>query len=126
MTHSLRRKLLLAMSAFMFCGRALAAPPPPHKPDAADAVAGSYFGNVISDSKGSSRSDVTLTLTRVGPNKVAIASDYPRLPAVTVDVERAMNSIVQRTGDTAFVYDMGKHHLDVSFHNEVSWSGDRQ
>ena len=125
MIHPLRRKLLFVLSALMLASPALATPPP-HKPDAADAVAGSYFGNVISDSRGSSRSDVTLTLTRVGPNKVAIASDYPRLPAVTVDVERAMNAIVQRTGDTAFVYDIAKKHLDVSFHNEVSWSGDRQ
>lgn len=93
------------------------------KPDLADAVAGDYHGDVISDSQGSGHDDVSLTLTRVGPNEVSISSDYPRLPVVTVRLERAMSQIVNRGGDTAFVYNAGK--LDVSFHNEVSWSGHR-
>jgi hypothetical protein len=93
------------------------------KPDLADAVAGAYHGDVISDSQGSSRADVSLTLTRVGPNEVSILSDYPRLPVVTVQLERAMSQIVNRGGASAFVYDAGK--LDVSFNNEVSWSGHR-
>ena len=93
------------------------------KPDLADAVAGAYHGDVISDSQGSGRQDVSLTLTRVGPNTVGISSDYSRLPAVTVRLERAMSQIVNRGGTTAFVYNGGK--LDVSFNNEVSWSGRR-
>jgi len=40
-----------------------------------------------------------------------------------VRLERAMAQIVQRDGDSPFVYNDGK--LDVSFHNEVSWSGHR-
>jgi hypothetical protein len=121
-TVSLRRSLLLGAVAALATGAAT----PPHKPDAADTVAGTYAGAVISDSQGSSKDGVMLTLTRVGPNKVSIASDYPRLPVLTIDVERAMNSIVQRTGDTAFAYDIEKKRLDVSFHNEVSWSGEKQ
>ena len=100
----------------------------PRPPDLADVVAGSYAGDVISDSKGSSRSDVTLTLTRVGANRVRIASDYPRLPVVEVSLMRALDKIVQARGDTAFVYDWPKKppRLDVSFDNEVSWSGSKQ
>lgn len=102
-----------------------AADPPPRKPDLADMMAGTWHGDVISDSQGSSRSDVTLTLIRTGPNQVRITSDYPRLPVVTVTIERAMQMVVNANGDTAFAYDPTKQppQLDVSFHNEVSWSG---
>lgn len=104
-----------------------AAEPAAHarKPDLADMLQGTWHGDVISDSKGSSRSGVTLTLTRSGVNQVTITSDYPRLPVVTVRVERAMQSIVAADGDTAFSYDGTRQppRLDVSFHNEVSWSG---
>jgi hypothetical protein len=37
------------------------------KPDLRDVAAGTYAGEVISDSEGSSKSDVTLTLTRTDP-----------------------------------------------------------
>ena len=41
----------------------------------ADLVAGKYFGDVIADSKGSSRSDVALTITKLDKWKVRITSD---------------------------------------------------
>src|SRR6185295_4201910 len=65
------------------------------KPDLGDVAEGTYEGSVISDSKGASREDVTLTLTRTGPNKVRITSDYPRLPVVEVSLVRALDKIVQ-------------------------------
>jgi hypothetical protein len=104
------------------------AAPPARKPDLGDAVQGAYFGDVISDSAGASKDDVELTVTRVGKNLVQISSDYPRLPMVTVHLERATGKIVNTGGDTPFFYDPTKlpPHLDVSFHNEVSWSGARR
>jgi hypothetical protein len=98
------------------------------KPDLGDVAKGRYFGAVISDSKGSSRDDVTLTITRIGVNRVRISSDYPRLPVVEVALQRALDKIVQARGNTAFVYDWAKRpaKLDVSFDNEVSWSGNKQ
>lgn len=98
------------------------------KPDLGDVAQGSYFGEVISDSKGSSRDDVTLTVTRIGVNRVRVTSDYPRLPVVEVALQRALDKIVQARGNTAFVYDWAKRpaKLDVSFNNEVSWSGTKQ
>jgi hypothetical protein len=89
---------------------------------------GRYFGDVISDSKGASKSDVTLTVTRSGLNRVRITSDYPRLPDVEVTLQRALDKIVQSRGDTVFLYDWSRKpaKLDVSFGNEVSWSGTRQ
>jgi len=38
----------------------------------AELAAGVYYGNVVSDAKGGSRSDVTVTVTQVGPRKVRI------------------------------------------------------
>jgi hypothetical protein len=100
----------------------------PRKPDLADAVEGAYFGDVISDSQGSSKNDVTITVRRVGRNLVEITSDYPRLPVVSVHLTSAMGRILNASGDTTFLYDRSKSppHLDVSFHQEVSWSGERR
>ncbi|MDZ4375846.1 MAG: hypothetical protein U1C74_31065 [Phenylobacterium sp.] len=93
------------------------------KPDLADAVAGTYAGDVISDSKGPSRSGVSLTVTRTGPNTVQVTSDYARLPTITVPLEAVMSTIQAARGDSVFLYDRAKKQLDVSFNMEVSWSG---
>jgi len=100
----------------------------PRKPDLGDAVEGAYVGDVISDSQGSSKDDVRLTVRRIGRNLVEIASDYPRLPIVSVHLTSAMGRILNASGDTTFLYDRSKSppHLDVSFHQEVSWSGERR
>ncbi|MBV9995728.1 MAG: hypothetical protein JO127_11005 [Caulobacteraceae bacterium] len=128
MISSLRSDPALGLAAGLIAlavlaGSAAAAPAPKPKPDLADAVAGEYHGDVVSDSQGSSREDVSLTLTKTGPDTVSISSDYSRLPVVTVRLERAMAQIVNRGGATPFVYNDGK--LDVSFNDEVSWSGHR-
>ncbi len=98
------------------------------KLDLADAAQGTYAGNVISDSKGATKNDVTLTVTRIGENRVRITSDYPRLPTVEVGLTLAMGKILSGKGDTAFVLDRSAKpaKLDVSFHQEVSWSGTRR
>ena len=118
-----RRAAVVALACFV-AGPALAQAQ--RKPDLADAVAGTYAGDVISDSKGSSRSNVTLTVTRTGPNTVQVTSDYPRLPTITVPLTTAMSTIQQARGDSVFLYDRGKKSLDVSFNMEDSWSGTRQ
>jgi hypothetical protein len=122
---------LAAGFAAAIVGPAAAQPAPAvreRKPDLGDVAEGRYAGDVISDSKGSSRNDVTLTVTRIGVNRVRITSDYPRLPVVEVALQRALDKIVQARGNTAFVYDWAKKpaKLDVSFNNEVSWSGTKQ
>jgi hypothetical protein len=101
---------------------------PVRKPDLGDAAEGVYAGDVISDSKGSSQSGVTLTVKRVDRNLVEITSDYPRLPVVQIPLTQAMGKILAARGDTVFLLDRSKSPagLDVSFHNEVSWSGARQ
>lgn len=101
---------------------------PERKPDLGDTAQGVYFGDVISDSQGSSKSGVTLTVTRIGVNRARITSDYARLPTVEVALTIAMDRILNDGGETVFLLDPSKSpaQLDVSFLNEVSWSGTRQ
>ncbi len=122
--NPMRRAILVGAAATLLAAGASAAAPE-RKPDLADAVAGTYGGDVISDSKGSSQSGVTLTLTRTGPNTVQVTSSYKRLPVISVPLTAAMGKIVQKNGDSPFVYDRATHKLDVSFNNEVSWSGEK-
>lgn len=98
------------------------------KPDLGDAAEGTYEGDVISDSKGSSKSGVTLTVTRIGKNLVRVTSDYARLPTVEVPLTLASGKILQARGDSVFLLDRAQTpaRLDVSFRNEVSWSGQRR
>ncbi len=133
---TLRRSAVirLAAAAFMAAPWALRASaaeeqqPPKRKPDLGDAAEGTYAGDVISDSKGSSQSGVTLTVTRVSKNLVRVTSDYPRLPVVEVPLTLAMGKILQARGNSVFLLDRSHSpaKLDVSFNSEVSWSGFRR
>jgi hypothetical protein len=86
-----------------------------------------WYGDVISDSKGSSRSDVMVTIRRTSRNTIAITSDYARLPAVTVKLTRAMQTILAADGKTVINYDTAKEtkQLGIVFEGEVAWSGVR-
>ena len=98
----------------------------PHKADLADRVAGTYKGNVASDARGSSRNNVTITVTRTGPNKVEIKSDYPRIPTVTIPLEKAMDAILAASGPSVFLLDTVRSpdRLDLTI-DDASWSGNR-
>jgi hypothetical protein len=122
----LGRRLAVLAGAATLMAASSAGAQAQRKPDLADTVAGTYSGDVISDSQGSSRSGVTLTVVRSGPNTVTVTSDYRRLPVITVPLEAVMGTIQQSKGDSVFLYDRGKRQLDVSFLSEVSWSGFRQ
>jgi hypothetical protein len=96
-------------------------------PDLATTLEGVWVGDVISDSKGSSRSDVLVTIRRTSRNTISITSDYARLPAVTVTLTRALSSIIAAEGDTDIIYDTAKETKDlgITFKGEVAWSGVR-
>ena len=98
---------------------------PQRQPDLADVAQGTYFGDVTSDTKGSSRSDVTVAVTRIGKNRVRITSDRARLPPVDVPLTRAMDQILNASGTTPFFLDRSKTpmRLDISYIDEVSWAG---
>jgi hypothetical protein len=100
------------------------------RPDLADTAAGTYRGDVISDSRGSSRSGVTITITKTGPNTVQVVSSYDRLATVSTRLARYQDT-VQNTGTPAgplevFLLDTGKSplRLDLTI-DGASWSGEK-
>ena len=100
------------------------------RPDLADAAAGVYRGDVISDSRGSSRSDVTITITKTGPNAVQVTSSYGRLPTVSTRLERVMDTI-QNTGAPTGPLEVfllnttaAPVRLDLTI-DGASWSGEK-
>lgn len=122
------RTLALLIALFGCFGSAAASPAaaqvatprpaatPARKPDLADAVEGIYEGDVISDSRGSSRSGVTVTVKRTGKNLVEVSSDYARLPTVSIPLTQAMTSIIAARGDAVLVMDRAKdaRRLDLT------------
>lgn len=98
----------------------------PRKADLADRVAGTYKGDVISDARGSSRSGVTITVTRTGSNKVEVKSDYSRIPTVTIALEKAMDAILAASGPSVFLLDTVRSpdRLELTI-DDASWSGTR-
>jgi hypothetical protein len=127
MLHTLAYTASLAL--LLPAGAALAEPPktaPARQADLADRVAGTYKGAVASDARGSSRDNVTITVARVGPNKVEIKSDYPRIPTVTIPLEKAMDAILAASGPYVFVLDTVRtpDRLDLSI-DDASWYGTR-
>jgi hypothetical protein len=109
--------------AACICVSAQAQSPAP-RPDLADIAAGIYDGNVISDARGSSRSNVRLTVTKTGPNTIYVTSSYPRLPPFSAKLTRAMNTIQKVGGSGVFLLDLSKRPvgLDVT-DDDASWSG---
>jgi hypothetical protein len=94
----------------------------------ADLVAGTYYGDVISDAKGSSRSDVTVTIAKLDKQKVRITSDYGRLGMVETDLARAGNTIQSGEGFPSLSVDLEKKPVRLSYNpdGEVTYSGQKQ
>jgi TIR domain-containing protein len=72
----------------------------------ADLVVGTYVGDVIADSLGSSRSDVLVTIAKVDKWTVRVTSDYARLGAVDVALTRIGDKIMSAGGDATLVLDL--------------------
>lgn len=91
-------------------------------------IAGVYFGDVISDSKGSSQSDVRVTVSVVDGRSVRLSSDYARIPVVEVPLSRAGDFVISASGDTPLTVDLAKGapQLGYSPHGELSFSGVRR
>ncbi|HEV2801725.1 MAG TPA: toll/interleukin-1 receptor domain-containing protein [Pyrinomonadaceae bacterium] len=74
----------------------------------ADSVVGTYYGDVVADSKGSSQTDVTVTITKLGARRVMITSDYERLGTAELELSRSGNAIVGNGGEATLSVDMDK------------------
>jgi hypothetical protein len=128
MRNSIRLAAVL-LGVFSMTQAGLAEAKPAHavpKADLADVAVGIYQGSVISDSRGSSRSNVTITVVKAGPNQVRVSSSYGRLPPFFVRLTRAMQTIQQASGDNVFLLDLSKspRGLDVTV-DGASWSGSK-
>jgi hypothetical protein len=96
--------------------------------DLAELAVGVYHGNVVSDAKGGSRSDVTVTVTQVGPRKVRITSDYPRLGEVEIELDRVGNTIQGAGASALFLLELEKNppQLNYNPNGEVAYVGQRR
>jgi hypothetical protein len=97
------------------------------KPDLANQVEGRYFGDVISDARGSSRSEVRIIVTKIGANKIRVASDYPRLRSFESALSRYMQTIQNVGGDGLFLWDGSKSPPSLQINvDDASWAGARE
>jgi hypothetical protein len=95
--------------------------------DFADMARGTYYGDVISDARGASRSGVRLIVARTGPNQVRVTSDYARLPAFTARLSRAMDTLQNVGGNAVFLLDLSTapRRLMVTV-DDASWAGSKE
>ncbi|WP_129792711.1 hypothetical protein [Sphingosinicella sp. CPCC 101087] len=105
--YGMMRLVRLASLFLLVPVPAALAQPAPEAPgraaDLADFAAGNYVGDVISDARGSSRSDVAITVQRVGPNLVEVSSNYSRIPTVRIQLTQAMSAVVAEGSDHVFL-----------------------
>jgi hypothetical protein len=95
--------LVLALAAAAPAQTGAAAADTGRRADLADFAAGTWRGDVISDARGASRSDVTVTVRRVGPNEVEVSSDYARIPTARIRLTQAMEAILADGTDHVFL-----------------------
>jgi len=116
----------LGMVGLATSAAGVVAQPAKPRPDFADIAAGIYDGDVISDARGSSRSNARLTVVKTGPNTVFVTASYPRMPPFSAKLTRAMNTIQKVGGPGVFLLDLSKNPqgLDVTV-DDASWSGVR-
>src|SRR5262249_40833105 len=109
--------IVLGLGATWFLSRPSPAPvsSTPAHVDLADLASGVYYGGVASDAKGSSRSDVTVTVTKLSPRRVRITSDYERLGTVEVELTRVGDGIQGVGGDTTFLLEPTKQPPTLSY-----------
>ena len=96
-------------------------------PGLADLVVGTYRGDVIADSKGPSRSDIEVTITRVDRATVRVVSDHQRIGVVEVNLTRIGNQIFAADGSSPFIVDLDRSPPTLVFdpRGELAYRGTR-
>jgi hypothetical protein len=121
--------VVLGLGAALFLRRPAQVPgPAAGHVDLADLASGVYQGGVTSDAKGSSRSDVTVTVVKVSPRRVRITSDYERLDTVEVELTRVGEGIQSVGDDTSFHLELTKQPPALSYspHGDVAYNGHKE
>ncbi len=104
--------------------------PPKRKPDLGDTAQGTYRGEIISDSRGTSSepgASVTVTIERIGVNRVRVTTDTPQLPGAEIRLTSAMGRVMQASGNHTLLLDPTQRpmKIDYSWEQTVSFSGSR-
>jgi hypothetical protein len=96
--------------------------------DLAGLAAGVYRGDVVSDARGSSRSEVTVTVTQVGRRKIRITSDYPRLGVAELELDRVGQTLQGAGASALFLLELEKDppQLHYNPNGEVAYVGQRR
>jgi hypothetical protein len=94
----------------------------------ANLAVGTYLGNIVSDSKGSSRSDVMVTVTRIGRTKVRVSSDNSRIGTLEIDLTRIGDNLFSASGpSTLIVYPLkNPPELALTARGEVAYGGTKR
>ena len=94
----------------------------------ADLVAGTYLGSINSDSRGSSRSDVFVTVSRIARTKVRVTSDNQRIGTFEVDLTRIGNDLFNVGGESTLIAYTTKNppELVLTARGEVSYGGTKR
>lgn len=80
----------------------------------ADLVVGTYSGSVVWDTKGPSRSDIDVTVTKLDRYTVRVTSDYQRIVPTDITLSRYGNMLQNAGGNTLFGVDLDKDPLPLS------------
>jgi hypothetical protein len=82
----------------------------------------------VADSRGGSRSGITLTVRKIDGRTVRVSSDDPGLGVVEVRLTRVDGRILNADGDTALILDLTKTPpiLDYNVHGTVAYRGGKQ
>lgn len=94
----------------------------------ADLIVGTYSGDVISDAHGSSRSGVLITVTRLGPDRVRIHSNYARVGTTDITLQRVDQQVLADGGDSSLIVYLDRQPPTILFNPrlELAYAGTRQ
>ena len=121
--------VILAVASGLYLLNPWRSPAPPSAAAGlADLVAGTYFGNVMADSKGTSRSDIDVIVVKLDRSRVRVTSDYRRVGTVELSLTRSGNKIMGADGDSPFLVDLDRNPLTLNFNprNELAYAGTRR
>ncbi|MDQ8020244.1 MAG: toll/interleukin-1 receptor domain-containing protein [Moraxellaceae bacterium] len=91
----------------------------------ADLVVGRYAGDVMSDSQGSSRNGVVVTVTKLDASTVRVTSPYARIGSLDIPLEKVAGNVVNAGGDSLFMVELSRQPPTLSLNprGELAYSG---
>jgi hypothetical protein len=93
-----------------------------------DTIVGTYLGEVIADSKGSSRSGVSVRLEKLSADTVRVSSPYARIGSLDISVMPMQGKVSNAGGDTPLLVDLeaSPPTLVLDPRGELAFRGTRQ